>query len=155
MLPHHFFNPSTEGYAPPGHIQVIHFCSLSLHSGSRARAHFFRLSSPLGQSSEAFEASTNFPLDPIELGKNCFQGLPKFWQEHYFQSPNSSEALILAQGFELKYLSLVSWRQSYERFTSLCLQTCEYKCFLKPLVVASAVKFNPLTIEFTCKYRVL
>ena len=44
--------------------------------------------------------------------------------------------------------------QSYERFTSLCLQTCEYKCFLKPLVVACAAKIYPLTLEFTCKYRV-
>ena len=48
-----------------------------------------------------------------------------------------------------------TWHKSYERFISLCLQTCEDKCFLKPLVVASVAKFYLLTLEFTFKYRVL
>ena len=32
------------------------------------------------------------------------------------------------------------------------LQACEYKCFLKPLVIACASKIYPLTLEFACKY---
>ena len=38
------------------------------------------------------------------------------------------------------------WPQSYERFTSLYSQACEYKCFLKSFVVTSMVEFNQLML---------
>ena len=34
-------------------------------------------------------------------------------------------------------------------------QAFVYKCFLKPIVVTSVVKLNPLTLVFTFKNRVL
>ena len=39
-------------------------------------------------------------------------------------------------------------RQSYERFTSLYFQACEYKYFSQSLVVTRVLKFNPLMFVF-------
>ena len=118
-----------------------------------------------------------------EIWANFFSNrLVTLLSEHFFNESTNKEAgerfvEILILRIETSFISKIVWRlikpikihtnpsfelwgppenwhQSYERFTSLCLQTCEYKCFLKPLVVACAAKIYPLTLEFTCKYRV-